>query len=471
MPSGFYVGESITCTPIEYAECSGTQYVETDIVAYKTKMEMKIQVPNTSKITANGYFGGEWYQNNNRYYVLQAQLSGSSRYFRVCDRNNTQTTIQSMDTNVHTIIYNNENNKVLWDGVEKATVSDLTEKGTANIYLFSRGKTDEMLTSGRIYYAKITDKETSTLVADLIPVRLPNGEVCFYDNVTHKLFKNKGVGSLTGGNPTGDPDITITNVAREITHAYVGTPAYYPVEYIESSGTQWIDSGITPNQNFGFELDFVPMNAPTSSGAQAYINAGGAGGNVGVNLRVAINVFTATATPNGELQLGDVKIDNGLTRNVRQTISLKNKVATFPDGTTHIMTTADFTSPNTLTIFGAHMSGGTVERLASAKIYSLKLYNGDTLTRDFVPAYANGQYCLYDKVENKAYYNAGTGNFTAGPRTSAESFGIARKIRKAYVGVNNLARLCYKLLPYGYVSSADSGINRTYVGTDNGVTK
>lgn len=226
-------------------------------------------------------------------------------------------------------------------------------------------------------------------------------------------------------------------------------------EYIQSSGSEWIDTGVTPNQNFGFEIDFVPLNAPVSSGAPAYINAGGAGGNVGVNLRVAINVFTATATPNGEIQLGDFKSDNGLTQGVRQTIKLRNKEITFPDGTTATATTNDFTSPNTLFIFAAHMTtGAAAQRMSSMKLYSLKLYNGDTLVKDLVPAYNNNQFCLYDKVNDNYLYSSGgtlTGNVGSKARKVSKAYvgmnNTAREILKGYVGVNGTARLCFKA-PY-----------------------
>ena len=51
----------------------------------------------------------------------------------------------------------------------------------------------------------------------------------------------------------------------------------------------------------------------------------------------------------------------------------------------------------------------------SGKIYYCQIYDNGTLVRDFWPCYdPDGVACLYDKVEKKYYYNAGTGAFTAG---------------------------------------------------------
>lgn len=45
-------------------------------------------------------------------------------------------------------------------------------------------------------------------------------------------------------------------------------------------------------------------------------------------------------------------------------------------------------------------------------IYSLKIEDGDTVIRDFVPHYKDGEFGLYDLVERKFYSNAGEGKFT-----------------------------------------------------------
>lgn len=49
-------------------------------------------------------------------------------------------------------------------------------------------------------------------------------------------------------------------------------------------------------------------------------------------------------------------------------------------------------------------------------MYSCKIYDNETLVRNFVPCKnASGAVGLYDTVEGQFYANAGTGTFTAGP--------------------------------------------------------
>lgn len=46
---------------------------------------------------------------------------------------------------------------------------------------------------------------------------------------------------------------------------------------------------------------------------------------------------------------------------------------------------------------------------------SFKIYDNNDLVRDFIPVLDNnGIACLFDKVENKYYYNQGTGEFLYG---------------------------------------------------------
>ena len=49
------------------------------------------------------------------------------------------------------------------------------------------------------------------------------------------------------------------------------------------------------------------------------------------------------------------------------------------------------------------------------KVYYCKIWDNETLVRDFVPWKDEfGIICLHDNVENKNYYNQGTGTFIAG---------------------------------------------------------
>ena len=188
-------------------------------------------------------------------------------------------------------------------------------------------------------------------------------------------------------------------------------PAY--VEYIDSTGTQYIDTGVSAyNLNkIKFEVDMsVPSGYPQSFwGPAVYLKRRNSGsytvycdtGMVGsTDLSVtSVSRFTGTIEANSKdktyirkyVQNGSEKTLNGSLRN-------------------------DFTKFSNLPIyiFACNSSSGAIE-MASTRLYSFKIYSNDVLVRDFKPCQdSKGVYCLYDEVTKAFFYNAGTGEFTGG---------------------------------------------------------
>lgn len=201
-------GEKLTGTldlrpyiELNYIESTGTQYINTNYNPYKTKMEIKFQVPDVTNRQV-GYITAVWNADNNRYMPLAYIHDSVENIFRARDRFATGFDLSEADTNEHVLIYNDENNKILFDNVEKGTISDLTIQTERPLYLFanngSSGISDYAKT--RIMYVKIWDKDTDTLVRDMIPVkRKSDNAICMYDNVTNEFFTNAGTGTFLEG--------------------------------------------------------------------------------------------------------------------------------------------------------------------------------------------------------------------------------------------------------------------------------
>lgn len=189
--------------PIEYLEGTGTQYIDTNYVPIKATTEIKFQsasIPAAHETAET--LAGVWNTSNQRYYV--AIVNYSTNKFVTANRSNSQTTLANYDNNVHTIIYNDASNKVLFDGVSKATISDTTS-GTNTMFLF--GFNDDGpatgIFQGRIYYVKITNKATNSLVRFLVPcVRKSDNVPGLYDFVYDYFFTNQGTGDFVVGNDT-----------------------------------------------------------------------------------------------------------------------------------------------------------------------------------------------------------------------------------------------------------------------------
>ena len=76
---------------------------------------------------------------------------------------------------------------------------------------------------------------------------------------------------------------------------------------------------------------------------------------------------------------------------------------------------------NYISLFASYKPNRGFYNPCNVKFYYLKLYDNDILVRDMIPVLdKDGVPCMYDKVENKFYYNAGTGDFIAGPVIGGE---------------------------------------------------
>ena len=66
--------------------------------------------------------------------------------------------------------------------------------------------------------------------------------------------------------------------------------------------------------------------------------------------------------------------------------------------------------------------GLSMSKFGACTIYWAKIWNGDTLVRDFVPVEKDGVGYLYDTVTMGLFGNANTGYGTAGTETGAVPF-------------------------------------------------
>lgn len=74
-------------------------------------------------------------------------------------------------------------------------------------------------------------------------------------------------------------------------------------------------------------------------------------------------------------------------------------------------------------VFGGNYQGSTEGnspwRGQKMKLYGFKIWDGDELALDLIPALdPDGTACLYDDVSDMFLYNAGTKSFTAGPEAA-----------------------------------------------------
>lgn len=195
-----------TYTMLDYIEGTGTQYIDTGVKPYQTTSEVKFALSSLTGLTENGYIGGCYNENDNRYYIAVAikHLNNNNvEKIQTANKNNTAIVLlSSPDTNMHTVIYNNSNNKVVFDNVVKGDTPNLTAQASRNLFLFAlHGSTGEQqFLKGKIYYCKITDKSTGNLIRNLAPAKRNSDNVIgMLDLVNNVFYENEGTGTFLYG--------------------------------------------------------------------------------------------------------------------------------------------------------------------------------------------------------------------------------------------------------------------------------
>lgn len=203
---------------------------------------------------------------------------------------------------------------------------------------------------------------------------------------------------------------------------------YTIVNYLEATGTQYIDTGVSPSDYLNTLKIDAEMQLTTTSGqsAQAYLfGTGYYSSNASNRKNIVFGYRSSTSRSSFAMlnggQLSDATFISGGNLdtnrhhfvidqvNSRYYIDELNKTFT---GTL----TSNVTAP--LLIFAARSTGSNtnVDYFVKAKLYSFKIWSNDTLIRDFIPVERKSDSAagLYDLVNDQFYTNQGTGSFIAG---------------------------------------------------------
>lgn len=194
--------------------------------------------------------------------------------------------------------------------------------------------------------------------------------------------------------------------------------AYKRVEYIESTGTQWIDTGIIPNETTEFELMVYSNNEfNTSSGFRNIFGSNNSSNGNMLSYQLSTYGTYSASTGGGQFQNNKTKVSGlGMSKQTIMIISYHNKVFYGGNNITKNVNAAAYTGATSIYLFSNHPSNGATPKGGNHRIYYFKLYNQGSVVRDFIPCYRkrDDEIGLYDLVEGVFYTNKGTGLFTKG---------------------------------------------------------
>ena len=181
----------------------------------------------------------------------------------------------------------------------------------------------------------------------------------------------------------------------------VGGVKYTPVEYIQSTGTQYIDTAFKPKSTSRVVMEFEFLKNATASPFMSRDIS---------NDTNMFGVFNINGRLRSDFNTTKVSFSAGLSP-LQKLLYDRNKNVCTIGSETITNANGTFSAPRPLFLFASNDSGSAAY-FSTGKLYSCAIYDNGTLVRDFIPAKDEvGNAGLYDKVEGKFYYNAGTGSF------------------------------------------------------------
>ena len=182
------------------------------------------------------------------------------------------------------------------------------------------------------------------------------------------------------------------------------------VEYLESTGEQWIDTGVVPTLYSKSEVVAKFTSISSSQICGAYWE--------GTN-----NAFDVCGVANGSWFMRALTsgspIPSGWTANTnKHTFVSDAQTNTMSvDGVSITRSAVAIGIPVSVYLFSRHerSTGSSVTYPCLMQIFRVKFWDNGTLVRDFIPVRIGTEGAMYDRVSNQLFRNQGAGAFVIGP--------------------------------------------------------
>jgi hypothetical protein len=229
------------------------------------------------------------------------------------------------------------------------------------------------------------------LVRDFVPVRVGTAGG-LYDRVSGKVFLSATSTSLIPG-----PDIV-------------------PVEYVESDGTQYVDTGVVATSRSYIEIDWTPTSATGSSALMGVVATSGAmesdrfqvllgPAKIGFGIGDGFLSAGADSAPTWSIGAQNTSIVDAL------------NLAASNNGTPYAPSSGSYSADiSAKSIYVFSVNGKISTRAnASVRVSRAAIYDGSTLVRDFQPVRVGTAGALYDRVTGTVFRSATSTPLAPGP--------------------------------------------------------
>ena len=190
-----------------------------------------------------------------------------------------------------------------------------------------------------------------------------------------------------------------------------GLPYDAEVEYLESTGTQYIDTGFKANTTTTrLDIELMLTQGTANMGLFGSRNASG------TSSSSSCNAFFMSA--NQAFRMDWAKGSGSFfncSQNTAYSISITGGSMTINGSTTTYSGRNSVDQANNFLIFTFAEGAGVVYQNGMiGRVFGAKIYSNNLLVRDYIPVRKKTVGYLYDRVSGKLFGNAGTGAFTYG---------------------------------------------------------
>ena len=377
---------------LEYLESTGTQYIMTDIVP-SNDMGVMLKV-SSADINNDLLYLGSKGSGNTRFWIGNYS---NAMYFGWNNPTATQNRPTITANTINEIKMNYMNNRQnIFNNTVKEYDLDTLGSNSYPITIFAGNNAGTVSYKSKIRLYELKVSKGNEIKYNFIPcMRKSDGALGLYDLVNNKFYGNSGTGTFGYKMQNENPYERL----------------YTKLDYIQSTGTQYIDTGVKFNSNTDkFELSYQANDATGN-----YFIAGSGWqeqGKIWLYSYKGGNTFSVYITDTS----GSQRAFNGFAGpdTLKHLVTYDAKKL-YIDGTL----TADNSSytfgetPFNFSLFNSINSTGYY---AKTKIYSFKMWKSGILTRNMTPVVRNSDNKpgLYDEVNDVFYTNSGTGEFTKG---------------------------------------------------------
>lgn len=402
---------------VEYVQSDGSQYIDTGIIGRcGTKADMTIQWMggnDSSFLSSRIASIGTDDQKNTRF-ILCSNQGGNSSYmhYYTCHRKYDSSTDLSKSTYstdkpdwiVSGITHDGTNVKYTMsvNGKEEISVERKEDAldTKLNMYLFAQNMNGSAILQSKVKCYSVKIWQDGNLVRDFRPC-VKDGKAGLYDAVDEKIFYPQG-----GDLMPSDNKVKVS-----------GKPDHF-VQYVESSGTQYIDTGVVGKCNTSADMTIMWLSSADGAFLSSRISETGTDAEKDTRFNLCNNdtssqYYTSHRTFISSAGAGAIaKCSTDRPDHIYSSITHDGttmKLALYVNGATVQTRTATEEALDTglnMYLFAQNLAGAA-KYMSSVRCFGTKIWQDGNLVRDFRPCIKDGRAGLYDEVSGWIFFPQG----------------------------------------------------------------